>query len=343
MPDVAVALSGGVDSSVAAALLAEAGRDVLGVTMDLGRAASSADGDPVTLARQVCAHLGIPHVVIDLSRAFREQVVEPFCADYAAGRTPNPCVRCNERIKFGLLAGRVRDLGVDALATGHYARLERDADGAPWLARARDASKDQSYFLYRIPADVLGMLEFPLGELTKSEVRALAAERGLPAATRRESQEACFTDDHVALVAATHPEAVRPGPIELADGSVVGTHMGIARYTVGQRRGLGVGGPDGPYRVLAIDAGRNAVIVGNAGEASAGRIALTDHVWRLGEGEHGVRAQVRYRAEAVAATARLDGTALELVFSEPVTRPAPGQSVVLYRDERVVGGGIAAR
>lgn len=344
MPDVAIALSGGVDSSVAAALLLEAGRDVFGVTMRLGLAEVAGrpccGEEEVALARRVCAQLGIPHVVLDIAEEFREQVVEPFCADYAAGRTPNPCVRCNERIKFGAFAERVRALGATTLTTGHYARLERDEQGA-WLARAHDASKDQSYFLYRVPPATLEMLEFPIGELTKAQVREMAAARGLPTASRRESQEVCFTSDHAALVTATHPEALAAGPIEDRAGRVLGAHRGIARYTVGQRKGLGVGGPEGPYRVLALDVARNAVIVGTAEEAEVRRLVLSDPVWRLGEGEHAVQAHLRYHAAGQRASARLVDEGLELAFEQPVASPAPGQSVVLYRGERVVGGGIA--
>jgi tRNA-specific 2-thiouridylase len=343
MPEVAVALSGGVDSSVAAALLVEAGRDVFGVTMRLGLAEIAGrpccGEEEVALARRVCAQLDIPHVVIDVSDAFRAEVVEPFCDAYAAGLTPNPCVRCNERIKLGAFAERVRALGATTLATGHYARIERNAAGA-WLARATDRTKDQSYFLYRISPETLEWLEFPLGELTKTEVRALAAERGLPTAERRESQEVCFTNDHVSLVGAAHPDALTPGPIEDAAGNLLGQHRGIARYTVGQRKGLGVGGPWGPYRVIAIDTARNAVIVGAAEEAQTAEVVLRDPIWRLGEGTHAVEAMLRYRAPLRAATAALGGGVLRVGFGQHVSAPAPGQSVVLYQGERVVGGGI---
>lgn len=339
MPDVAIALSGGVDSSVAAALLAEAGRDVVGVTMDLGLGTSGAGDDPIALARSVCHALGIPHVVIDLAEEFRAQVVEPFCSAYAAGLTPNPCVGCNERIKFGLLAERVRDLGAPVLATGHYARLAREGVEV-WLARAADRTKDQSYFLYRIAPQTLETLEFPLGDLTKIEVRRIAAERGLPTAGRRESQEVCFTHDHVALVAAAHPGALEPGPIETSDSTVLGTHRGIARYTVGQRRRLGVGGPDGPYRVVRIDAERRAVIVAPEAEAHTGRVALAESVWRLGNEPVHVLAQVRYRSAPQPAIATPIAGGLEVEFDPPADPLAPGQSVVLYSDDRVVGGGV---
>lgn len=343
MPDIAVAMSGGVDSSVAAALLAEAGRDVFGVTMRLGLAEIAGrpccGEEEVALARRVCAHVGIPHVVIDVSDEFRAEVVEPFCDAYASGLTPNPCVRCNERIKFGLLAERVRTLGAGMLATGHYARLERDAQGA-WLARAADRSKDQSYFLYRIPAQTLEMLEFPLGDLTKAEVRAMAAERGLPTAERHDSQEVCFTSDHASLVGEAHPEALIPGPIETVDGITLGTHRGIARYTVGQRRGLGLGGPGGPYRVVALDAARRAVIVAPAGGPGISEVTLTEPVWRLDGSTGHVLAQTRYRSAPRPATARLAGGLIEVAFDQPGDAVAPGQSVVLYADDRVVGGGV---
>lgn len=336
MPDVAIALSGGVDSSVAAALLVEAGRDVLGVTMDLGLAQS----DAIDRARDVCTHLGIPHVVIDLAQPFRQLVVQPFVDAYAAGRTPNPCVSCNERVKFGLLEARVRESGAAALATGHYVRVERDTNGAAWLARGVDASKDQSYFLYRIPPHMLDSLEFPLGGCTKAEVRAMAAERGLPTATRRESQEACFTSDHVALVAAVHPQALEPGPIELDDGTVLGTHRGIARYTVGQRKGLGVGGPEGPYRVIRIDATHNALVVAPEGAAIATRLMLTDAVWHIGAEPGAMHAQIRYRSQPLPVVAAPVPGGIDIEFQALGEPLAPGQSIVLYAGDRVVGGGI---
>lgn len=343
MPDTAIALSGGVDSSVAAALLVEAGRDVFGVTMRLGLAEIAGrpccGEEEVSLARRVCATLGIPHVVIDVSEQFRAEVVEPFCDAYADGLTPNPCVRCNERIKLGVFAERVRALGATSLATGHYTRLVRDENGS-WLERAVDRTKDQSYFLYRVAPEVFEMLEFPLGELTKDEVRVMAAERGLPTAGRRESQEVCFTADHVALVAATHPGALVPGPIEDAHGSALGTHRGIARYTVGQRKGLGVSGPHGPHQVVRIDSVRNTVIVAPAGATRTAHVMLTDPVWRLGPEPARVLAQVRYRSKGVPATATIAPDGLRVAFDAPVEPLAPGQSVVLYAGDRVVGGGV---
>lgn len=340
---VAVAMSGGVDSSMAAALLAEAGHDVFGITMRLGLADIAGrpccGEEEALLARRVCDTLGIRHVVVDIADEFREQVVEPFCDAYAAGLTPNPCVRCNERIKFGVLAERAWRLGAASLATGHYARLECDASGA-WLARAADRTKDQSYFLYRVAPETLERLVFPLGELTKAQVRTLAAGRDLPTATRRDSQEVCFTGDHTELLAATHPEALTPGPIESAGGEVLGTHRGIARYTVGQRKGIGLGGPGGPWRVVRIEAARNAVVVAPAGEATTAEVTLAEPVWRLGDGAFRALAQVRYRARPVATRVEARPDALSVRFDEPVAPLAPGQSLVLYEGDRVLGGGI---
>jgi len=343
MPEVAIALSGGVDSSVAAALLVEGGRDVFGVTMRLGLA--EVTGRPccgeeeVLLARRVCATLGIPHVVIDIAEAFRAEVVEPFCEAYASGLTPNPCVRCNERIKFGLFAQRVMRLGATTLATGHYARLAREGDRVS-LERARDHAKDQSYFLYRVPEDVLEMLEFPLGGLVKTDVRRMAEAFGLPTAARPESQEVCFTDDYAALVAARRPDALEPGPIEDTNGLMLGTHQGITRYTVGQRRGLGVGGSGGPYRVVRIDAARSAVIVAPEATAAQSEAELVEPVWRLPARPTPVLAQVRYRARPVPAIAEPTEAGLHVDFENAVGVLAPGQSLVLYAGDRVVGGGI---
>lgn len=331
---------------MAAAILAEQGRDVFGVTMRLGLAEIAArpccGEEEVALARRVCAHLGIPHVVIDMAADFHAEVVEPFADAYAAGLTPNPCVRCNERIKFGAFAERVRALGATMLATGHYARLARDG-GEVWLTRAADRTKDQSYFLYRVSPNTLAMLEFPLGDLTKTEVRSMAAERGLPTAERRESQEVCFTDDHVAFVADRHPGALEPGPIETADGTALGTHRGIARYTVGQRKRLGVGGPEGPYRVVRIDAARRAVVVAPETDAHTGRVTLAQPVWRLGSEPVHVLAQIRYRSAPCPAMAELTPEGLKVEFDTPADPLAPGQSVVLYAEDHVVGGGIIWR
>ena len=339
---VAVAMSGGVDSSAAAALLLDAGHDVFGITMQFTRPCDEGEAlhgeDSCTLAASVAGDLGIEHVTVDLAADFDARVVEPFATAYADGSTPNPCVTCNEQVKFGLLLDRALDHGAEAMATGHYARTVRDAGGV-WLERAADRSKDQSYFLYRLSPAALERVIFPLGEMTKAEVRAYASARSLPVADRRDSQEVCFCTDHVALVAERHPEALEPGPIVDAAGVVLGTHRGIARYTVGQRKRLGLAGPLGPYQVLGIDAGRNEIVVGPVECGARTSVVLQDAVWRLG-GPADATAQGRYRSTSVPARVAPSGESLRVEFDAPVAALAPGQSVVLYRGDRVLGGGI---
>jgi tRNA-specific 2-thiouridylase len=269
-----VALSGGVDSATAACLLIEAGERVVGITMRLydARGTSASSGGrccgprDVEDARKVASHLGIPFYVVDYEEEFARAVVADFVGSYAAGRTPNPCVRCNQHIKFTPLLRRARALGATALATGHYARI---ADG-PLLKRARDPAKDQSYFLFGMPADSLGYVRFPLGELTKEEVRGHARRLGLPNADKEESQEICFVPDgdHAGFVAARAPEVARPGAILDGDGAVVGRHDVVHRYTIGQRRGLGAGPAangqaPAPRYVVALDARAGTVTVGD--------------------------------------------------------------------------------
>lgn len=341
---VAVGMSGGVDSSMAAALLLEQGRDVVGVTMRLGIAeiaerACCGEAEAL-LARRTCTALGIPHVVIDVAEEFERAVVMPFVDAYASGTTPNPCVWCNERVKFGLLLDHARALGCEQLATGHYARVIRTPHGTLRLARGVDRAKDQSYFLYRVTAPALPRLLFPLGELTKTQVRAMAAERGLPSAARAESQDVCFTDDIAALVGRRHPEALAPGPIRNAEGVMLGTHDGIARYTVGQRKGLGIGGPGGPWRVTAIDPATNTLLVSADVPARATHATLRDAVWHASAPKARVGVELRYRATPLSATARFADGRIELVFAEPTALTAPGQSVVLYEGDAVLGGGI---
>lgn len=343
MARVFAAMSGGVDSSVAAALLVEAGHDVVGVTMQLlpsgdfegGCCSTSAVRD----ARRVCDALGIPHYTLNVREEFRRDVIEPFSDAYATGRTPNPCIECNDRVKFAELWRRAAQQGADYLATGHYARIARHADGSLWLARGLDPAKDQSYFLYRTTAEQLSRTLFPVGELTKTRVRELAAERGLPTAATPESQEVCFVpaDDVRAYVGASRPCAVAPGPIVDTAGRRIGTHNGIAGYTVGQRRGLGVAAPD-PLYVVAIDAATNTVTVGTSAELDVCHVRCSSVVWR-GTAEMRVGVQVRYRQEPVGAVARLEGGDLVLDLDEPVRGVAPGQAAVCYNEDEVVGGG----
>lgn len=344
MARVFVGMSGGVDSSVAAALLIEAGHDVTGITMQLlpeGELEGECCGtDAVRSARRVCDTLGIPHYTWDFREVFEREVVMPFAREYAAGRTPNPCARCNDRVKFADLLARSLSAGADMIATGHYARIVCDDETAPWLATGLDETKDQSYFLYSLPPEVLELTLFPLGELEKSQVREIAARLNLPSAERSESQETCFAPagEHVSVVAARCPEAVTPGEIVDAGGAVLGTHRGLAYYTVGQRKGLGIASAR-PLYVIALDAPGNRVIVGGSDELSARQVQAVPQLWRLGTGENRVEAMTRYRMRRAPATARYLGDLLEVTFDEPLSGVAPGQSVVCYEGDRVVGGG----
>jgi len=343
---VFVAMSGGVDSSVAAALLLEQGHDVTGVTMQLWPSGDAEGGccsvSAVRDARRVCDQLGIAHYTLNFRDAFESQVVAEFAREYAAGRTPNPCIACNDRLKFSDLLARVSAQGADRLATGHYARVVRDDCGTPWLARGVDPAKDQSYFLYRLTPTQLDHVLFPIGELEKPAVRAIAERIGLHVAEKPDSQEVCFASagHHAAIVAQRHPEAVVPGDIVSKTGAVLGTHSGIADYTVGQRKGLGISAPS-PLYVLAVDAVGNRVVVGEQVDLAVAHVEANDVVWRGAAGEH-VQAMVRYRMQPQRARAELSHGRLSIEFEEPLFGVAPGQAVVCYRDDLVIGGGTVA-
>jgi tRNA-specific 2-thiouridylase len=343
---IAVAMSGGLDSSMALALLFEGGHDVIGVTMRLW-AEGAEPGDPnagnVRSARDVCARYGVEHIVLDLRARFYEQVVLPFVSEYAEARTPNPCVLCNDRIKFGALLDAVRTLGYDALATGHYARSVREG-GRHRLLRGVDPTKDQSYFLYALSQQQLAHVVFPLGDLTKEQVRALARERGLSVTERPESQDVCFLrgEPYGALLARLAPGALVPGPIVNRAGDVLGAHKGLPLYTVGQRGGLGVAA-DRPLYVLELDALRNTLIVGYAHELGQSTLVARGMHYVSGEApgsDRRIQAQIRYRARAVdAAVEPLPNCQARVRFAQPVRDIAPGQAVVLYDGDEVVGGG----
>ena len=350
---VLVAMSGGVDSSVAAALLVEQGHRVIGVTMKTfcyastpgpSRACCGLDG--IQDARLVCDRLGIPHYVFDMEEEFTRDVIADFVSEYAAGRTPNPCVRCNSNTKIPDLLRRGRMLGADAVATGHYARIEEDGNGGWVVRRAVDRAKDQAYFLWGVPREVLPRLRFPLGELTKPEVRARARELGLVTADKPESQEICFVPDgdYAAFLAAhlgeDHP-ALTPGPLVTTDGTVVGQHRGYARYTVGQRKGLGGGFPR-PLYVLGVRPATREVVVGDAEELDRDDVVLGDLNWLTTPPSAGdrVEIQVRHRAPAVPATVvRVDDERVELRLDRPARAITPGQSGVLFRGDVLLGGG----
>ncbi|MCD6359566.1 MAG: tRNA 2-thiouridine(34) synthase MnmA [Armatimonadetes bacterium] len=338
-PDhILAAVSGGVDSSIAAHLAQEQGARVEGLTLLLPRT-------NVDDAAGVCRALGIPHHVGDLGDAFERHVVQPFVDDYAAGRTPNPCVLCNPEVKFRALVEWADRLGCGRIVTGHYARVEMGDDG-PRLMRGVDARKDQSYMLYRLDRGVLERLWLPLGERRKRDVRALARELKLPSAEREESQDACFIFEGGAadFVAARRPKQVRPGPIVDADGEVVGEHRGLAHYTVGQRRGLGIGGPDGPYFVLELRVEDNTLVVGPEEALWVERCHVEDVRMLAPAAGARFEAEVmtRMRGMTTPANVELMGDLGLVSFHRPHRAPTPGQAAVFYRDGEVIGGGTIA-
>ncbi len=344
--NVVTALSGGVDSAVAAARLVEQGLAVVGVTL---RLRSGQEGPTVPTpqaierARSVCQQLGIRFQVIDAQEAFHRRVVDYFIAEYAAGRTPNPCVQCNRFIRFGLLLEQALTLGADKLATGHYARI-RQADGSYQLLRGCDVRKDQSYFLHALDQEQLAHTRFPLGRLTKGEVRELARQHRLPVAKRAESQDVCFLmeGDYRTFLAEQAPDVMQPGPIRDTAGRRLGEHRGLAAYTIGQRKGLNISAPE-PLYVLAIQPGENTLIVGPADELGRDRCLVENMHYIKGDAPHSrfrAEAQIRYRADPASVTvSSMPGERANVQFDEPQMGITPGQFLVLYEGDVVLGGG----
>jgi tRNA-specific 2-thiouridylase len=355
-------MSGGVDSSVTAALMQRAGYDVVGITLQLydhgqavGRKGACCAGQDIYDARRVADRLGFPHYVLDYEARFRAAVIDDFADTYLAGETPIPCVRCNQRVKFRDLLETARELGADALATGHYARRVAGPNG-PELHRAADAARDQSYFLFATTPAQLDFLRFPLGALTKDETRGLAAELGLAAADKPDSQDICFVPTsgpmggYARVVERLRPGAIEAGEIVHVDGRVLGRHDGIINYTVGQRRGLGLvdaTAPGEPLYVVRLDATRHRVVVGPKAALATAAILVRDINWLgdrpLADDGHPVRVKVRSTTPAVPATAFAAPGGARVVLAEPQYGVAPGQACVLYDGARVLGGGWITR
>ena len=346
---VIAAMSGGVDSSVMAAQLAEAGVDVIGVFLhvwDYSRGEASKSGSCCATedafdARRVADHLSIPFYSMDMRESFRRDVIDPFVADYESGRTPNPCERCNRFVKFGSLLSAADQMEAEFVATGHYVQRNDDASGVR-LFRGADQAKDQSYFLATTTRAQTNRILFPVGHLQKNETRDLARHFGLPTAAKHESQDICFipAGDRVAFLKREGAAAgFRPGEIVDTDGHVLGRHEGIAHYTLGQRRGLGLAG--GPWHVVGLNGNAARVVVAPPEEALIGGVAVEEVSWlRPPESGEDVQVKVRYRAPAAACRLLFDGAVLRVDFAEPQSPTAPGQVAAFYSGDELLGGGI---
>jgi len=355
---VVVAMSGGVDSSVVAALMAREGYDVIGMTMQLydhgaaiHRKGACCAGQDIHDARNVAQRLGVPHYVLDYEERFQNEVIKPFADAYAAGETPIPCVACNQHMKFDDLLKAALDLGADVLATGHYVRSSDDGAGGRALTRAQDPDRDQSYFLFATTREQLKHVRFPLGGMEKPEVRALARDFGLTVADKADSQDICFVPSgrYSDIVERLHPGAAEAGEIVHLDGRVLGRHAGVIHYTIGQRRGLGIAAKD-PLYVVALDAAKARVVVGPREALATPRLSLRDINW-IGPGALAdtpagglpIAARVRSTRPPTPATLFANG---DVIFEEPEIGVSPGQACVFYASEapdaRVLGGGFIA-
>ncbi len=342
-------MSGGVDSSVAAALLKESGGEVIGVTMQVWPAGGDSSGccgsGAVEDARKVAHRLGIPHYVLNFRGVFARRVIADFCEEYRRGRTPNPCVRCNQYIKFDALLEKARMLGAGYVATGHHARIEKDGSGGRFLLKkGADRQKDQSYFLYVMTQPQLEHTLFPVGHLTKEEVREKARSLKLPVAERPESQDICFIPDnnYARFLREYIPESAQPGPILDEGGNVIGTHRGLMFYTVGQRKGLGIAAPE-PRYVIALERARNALVVGSREKAFGDELTASHLNWITLDNPPGplrVTARIRYRHPgADAVTIPLGRDKIYVKFTRSQWAITPGQAIVFYNDDTVIGGG----
>lgn len=347
-----VAMSGGVDSSVAAALMVEAGYDVVGVTLKqwVGAGGAMPTAGCCTVsdaedARRVAAQLGVPYYVLDYVDEFTKAVVEPFGAAYLAGITPNPCIECNRKVRFAALLDRTNELDADVLVTGHHARVKRNGDG--WsLLRAVDGTKDQSYVLHMLGQPELSRIRLPIGEMTKAEVRRRAAEMGLRTAAKPDSQDICFvgSGNYRDFLSENFPETALPGPVVNVEGEVLGEHGGVTGFTIGQRRGLGIAVGE-PRYVVDIDPKDRTVVVGTYEDLLVDGCTVSGVSFTSGSAPDTteVTVKVRYRSKAVGAALRRSGDDWEVAFDEPHPAPAPGQAAVFYDGDRVLGGGTITR
>jgi tRNA-specific 2-thiouridylase len=351
---VVIAMSGGVDSSMAAALLIEQGYQVVGIMLRLWAEADYSSGanrcctpEAVDDAQAVAQALGIPFYLRDYRATFKAHVVDYFVASYVQGLTPNPCLACNQHIRFGRLLAEAQAMGASYLATGHYARIQR-AGGRYQLLRGIDPARDQSYVLYMLTQEALAHVLFPLGDYTKKEVRDMARARGLPVAEKGESQDLCFVakGDYREFLERVAPETIRPGPILDSAGHLLGRHRGLAHYTIGQRHGLGIAAPE-PLYVLEMDTAHNTLLIGPAGELGQEELLATEVSYISGlppESPVSITARIRYKAQEAPATLDLlNGQQALVSFARPQRDITPGQGVVFYQGEAVLGGGIISR